>query len=172
MILPQAFYSQSTLTVARKLLGCFLCRRISGKIIRCKITETEAYCGPCDKASHASRGRTARNEVMFGPPGYIYIYLVYGMHYMLNIITEKEGYPAAVLIRAVESNATTNGPAKLTKILKINKSFNSLPIFNKKRGLWIESGDSIPDSKIKKSARIGVDYAGEYKNKLWRFYIQ
>jgi len=217
MILPQSFYNQKTLTVAQKLLGCFLCRRggINGHIVKSMITETEAYCGPKDKASHASRGRTPRTEIMFGLPGFIYIYLVYGMHYMLNIVTEREGYPAAVLIRAVEvpmslrgsrtRNASfggrgnpvkteiyqrdchapiaplvqsglamkqkTNGPAKLTKFLHINKSFNGLPIFTKKHRLWIHPAPSH-NHVIRRGTRIGVDYAQEYKDKLWRFYIE
>ena len=173
-----------------------------GVVIRCKIVETEAYVGFKDKASHvypvrsnlirscktekisnashgASRGKTARNAVMFGPPGYTYVYFTYGMHYMLNIVTERTGYPAAVLIRAVRLISTvetrqclvsTNGPAKLTKTLHIDKSLNNVPIFTKKYGLWIEAGDKIPPSYITRAPRIGIDYAGEYKDKLWRFY--
>jgi len=162
--------------------------------VRYKIVETEAYNGPRDLASHASRGRTHRNEAMFGQPGTIYVYFTYGMHYMLNIVTEKENYPAAVLIRAVEpiarnakritpqmlrktgqahNAAKTNGPAKLTKHLQINKSFNQLPIYTKKHGLWIENRDeNLKPSQIVKTTRIGVDYAGKYKDKKWRFYIK
>jgi len=151
--------------------------------VRFKIVEVEAYKGFSDLASHASRGKTPRNQVMFGPAGIIYVYFTYGMHYMLNIVTERKDYPAAVLIRAVEPvsvncqvsivRCQTNGPARLTKTLKIDKSFNGLPIYTKKHGLWIESRKQIiKPSQIKKTTRIGVDYAGEYKNKLWRFYLK
>ena len=183
-----------------------------GVVIRCKIVETEAYVGFKDKASHvypvrsnlirscktekisnashgASRGKTARNAVMFGPPGYTYVYFTYGMHYMLNIVTERTGYPAAVLIRAVRphparshslslsprergSGGEGNGPARLTKFLHIDKSLNNIPIFTKKYGLWIEAGDKIPPSYITRAPRIGIDYAGEYKDKLWRVYLK
>ncbi|MDD5031727.1 MAG: DNA-3-methyladenine glycosylase [Patescibacteria group bacterium] len=204
-ILPQSFYNRNTLRVAQDLLGCFLVILPDGKspaiplsgrahansakrISKFKIVEVEAYNGPNDLASHASQGRTERNNVMFGEPGIIYVYFTYGMHYMLNIVTEGKEYPAAVLIRAVElvsHNAyrithnvertvyNTNGPAKLTKILRIDKRFNGLPIYLKKYGLWIESRDEeLKDSQIKKTTRVGVDYAGRYKNKKWRFYIK
>src|SRR5690606_5669484 len=141
MVIPQAFYQQPTLHVAQSLLGCFLVRRFpDGTLLKTRIVETEAYVGPEDLACHASKGRTPRTEVMFGPPGHAYVYFVYGMHHMLNIVTEKEGYPAAVLIRAVEPTLQvpsphkqgsrelpTNGPAKLTKFLSIDRSLNTLP---------------------------------------------
>lgn len=182
MILKKSFYKQNTKKVAQELLGCFLVRKIGQKIIRSMIVETEAYCGPNDLASHASRGRTSRNSVMFGEPGIIYVYFTYGMHYMLNIVTECNEYPAAVLIRAVDTriknyelritNFETNGPAKLTKFLQINKLFNGLPIYIKKYGLWIEKGVGVKKSQIIKKPRIGVDYAGKYKEKNWRYYIK
>lgn len=174
-ILAKRFYNRSTLKVAQDLLGCFLVRKIGSKIIRAKIMETEAYCGPNDLASHASRGKTERNKVMFGSPGIVYIYLVYGMHYMLNIVTEKENYPAAVLIRAAKPivDCRLDGPAKLTKALQINKKFNGLPAYAKKHGLWIEKRkQELKSAQIKKVPRIGIDYAGKYKDKLWRFYIE
>lgn len=186
MILPQEFYNRRTLVVAQDLLGCFLVRKIGKKIIRAKIIETEAYNGPKDKASHASRGKTERNKIMFGEPGYIYVYFTYGMHFMFNIVTEKEDYPAAVLIRAVEienkgkEKFNTNGPARLTKFLQIDKKFNELQIFTKKFGLWVEGrevnkisarGGPAADWKIKKAKRIGIDYAEEYRDKLWRFLL-
>ena len=176
-ILPQYFYSQKTLKVAQELLGCFLVRKINGKIIKAKIIETEAYFGFNDLASHASRGKTERNKIMFGESGVIYIYLVYGMHYMLNIVTEKKDYPAAVLLRGVKlnndlENKKLDGPAKLTKYFKIDKKFNGLSIFNKENNFWIEERKEIlKSSKIKKAPRVGVDYAKEYKDKLWRFFI-
>lgn len=205
MILPSSFYNRNTLQVAQDLLGCFLVResphplplprsyrrgrgelfyKKGRRVMRYKIVEVEAYNGPNDLASHASRGQTLRNEVMFGNPGIIYVYFTYGMHYMLNIVTEKKDYPAAVLIRAVEPRHSrvagqahkeiiTNGPARLTKVLKINKSFSGLPIYIKKYGLWIEGrSQNLKNSQIIKTTRVGVDYAGEYKNKKWRFYIR
>lgn len=188
MILSKGFYNRNTLQIAQDLLGCFLVRKIGGKISKFKIVETEAYNGPRDLASHASRGRTERNSVMFGEPGIIYVYFTYGMHYMLNIVTDRKEYPAAVLIRAIEPVLhnvyrithnvervahNTNGPAKLTKVLQIDKRFNGLPVYTKKYGLWIEGrNEELKNSQIKKTTRIGVDYAGKYKDKKWRFYIK
>ncbi|KKR21068.1 MAG: hypothetical protein UT48_C0014G0002 [Parcubacteria group bacterium GW2011_GWE2_39_37] len=187
MILPQSFYNQNTLKVAQDLLGCFLVRELPFGFplltkervrVRYKIVETEAYDGPFDLASHASRGLTLRNKIMFGASGQIYVYLTYGLHHMLNIVTGPENYPAAVLIRAVEpilschscegrnpeKKFSTNGPAKLTKALQINKYFNDLPIYTKKYGLWIEGRkEIIKPSQIIKTTRIGIDYAGKYK---------
>lgn len=182
-ILPQKFYNRSSLQVAQDLLGCFLVRRLNRTETKFNIVETEAYEGPSDLASHASRGRTPRNEIMFGPPGITYIYFTYGMHHMLNIVTGKKDYPAAILIRAVEpttfsknkttSKLPTNGPAKLTKFLKINKTHNQLPVYAKKYGLWIENRtEEIKSLQIVKAPRIGIDYAGVYKNKKWRFYLK
>jgi DNA-3-methyladenine glycosylase len=179
-ILPQKFYNRPTLQVAQDLLGCFLVRKINGEIIRAMIVETEGYFGYEDKASHASRGKTDRNEPMFWEGGITYVYLVYGMHSLLNIVTEKENYPAAVLIRAVDFNweeSSSNdkkgsGPGKLTKILEIDRSLNKQKIYNKKNNLWLE--ESIRDIKkneIVKTKRVGIDYAEEYRDKPWRFYL-
>ena len=178
MRLNQNFYNQSTLKVAQLLLGKFLVRKINGKKIIGMITETEAYVGPKDLASHASRGKTKRTEIMFGPPGFWYVYLIYGMYYCLNIVTEHKNYPAAVLIRSVKLAGNTaltkktNGPGKLCREFKIDKNLNNHSAFVKKTQLWIEDGsEKIKPSQIKKSPRIGVDYAGKYKDKFWRFYI-
>jgi len=178
MKLKQQFYNQPTLKVAQQLLGNFLIHQIGNKLLVGKIIETEAYVGLNDKASHASRGRTPRTEIMFGQPGFWYIYLIYGMYYCLNIVTEHKSYPAAVLIRGLEpvsglrSNVKTNGPGKLCREFKIDKNLNRTPAFGPKAKLWIEdSGQNPKPSQIKKSPRVGVDYAKEYKNKLWRFYI-
>ena len=174
-VLPKKFYNRNTLIVAQELLGCFLVRRFAdGTASRYLITETEAYRGLDDLASHASRGRTGRNAVMFGPPGRIYIYLVYGLHHMLNIVTGKEDYPAAVLIRGGEKRPETalNGPGKLTRHLGIGQAFNGLPIYTKKHGLFIEGREqAISPRSIKRRPRVGVDYAGEDKDKLWRFIL-
>jgi len=183
-MLNQNFFNQPTLKVAQDLLGCFIIRKVGRKIIRAKIVETEAYNGPRDLASHASRGRTARNAVMFGPAGMIYVYFTYGLHFMLNIVTGKTGYPAAVLIRALEPveainhkskiiNLKFNGPARLTKTLAINKTFNHLPIFTRKHGLWLEKPTrQLQPKQIIRAKRIGVDYAGAYKDKKWRYYLK
>lgn len=172
MRLKKDFYNRPTLTVAKELLGKYLVRVINGKKIYAQITETEAYIGEEDLASHARFGKTKRNEVMYGHPGIWYVYLIYGMYWMLNVVTENHGRPAAVLIRAVlsEDGESYNGPGKLTKFLKINKSFNSQSASI--GDLYIEDrGVKLSTSKIKKTPRIGVDYAGEYKDKLWRFII-
>lgn len=168
--LTRKFFNRSTLTVAKELLGKFLVRKIGKKIITAMITETEAYCGPNDLASHASRGRTKRTMVMFGPPGHVYVYLIYGMYHCFNIVTEKEDYPAAVLIRAVDAIGI-NGPGKLCRYFQINHSLNLKDLTVSKR-LWVEDHKiKIKPSQIKRSPRIGVGYAGPYKDKLWRFIL-
>ena len=165
-VVSKLFFNRPTLQVAGELLGKFLVRRIGKKEIASMIMEIEAYVGPEDKASHASRGRTERNKIMFGKAGHWYIYFTYGMHWMLNIVTEQENYPAAVLIRGVKS---INGPGRLTKFFKVDKNFNGKPA-NRKTGLWIEDrGVKISPRQVKRGKRIGVDYAGEWKNKPWRF---
>lgn len=161
-------------------MGCFLIRKIGQEIYKARIVEIEAYHGPLDLASHASRGRTPRNSLMFGEPGIIYVYLTYGLHYMLNIVTGEKDFPAAVLIRAIEviskdkiNKPMRSGPAKLTKAFFINKDFNGLPIYIKKHGLWLEDREkNLKNFKIVKTKRIGVDYAGKFKDKKWRFYIK
>ncbi|MDD5751336.1 MAG: DNA-3-methyladenine glycosylase, partial [Candidatus Peribacteraceae bacterium] len=123
-VLPTSFFRRPVLAVAPELLGKFLVRRMRGKIIAAMITEVEAYDGPEDKACHAHRGKTHRNAVMFGPAGRWYVYFVYGMHWMLNIVTGERGYPAAVLVRGVRE---CNGPAKLTKAFRIDGRLNGAP---------------------------------------------
>lgn len=169
MRLKRKFFNRDTLIVAQELLGKCLVRKAGNKIIRAKITETEAYCGPNDLACHASKGMTPRTKVMFGPPGHAYIYLIYGMYHCLNIVTEKDGYPAAVLIRGVELDGM-NGPGKLCRGLNVDKTLNGMDICAGKE-LWLEDGEKIPPRRIKRSKRIGVGYAGKWKDKLWRFYI-
>ena len=149
------------------------------------IIAVEAYIGSEDKASHASRGRTERNKIMFGQAGHWYIYFTYGMHWMLNVVTEREGYPAAILIRSVtklspsingeslvRDNFIIRGPGRLTKFFKIDKNFNGKPA-NRKTGLWIEDrGVKISPRRVKRGKRIGVDYASKWKDNPWRFYLQ
>lgn len=130
------------------------------------IIETEAYIGPNDLASHAARGRTKRNAAMFGPPGTFYIYFVYGMHWMLNVVTGPVGCPAAVLIRSVESII---GPARLTKALAITGALNGQPA-TEETGLWFSEGPRPPRRQILRSARIGVGYAASvWALKPYRF---
>ncbi len=168
VLLPK-FFEKPALGVAKNLLGKFLARKSGGKIIALMITEVEAYDGFLDKASHAHRGQTERNKPMFGRAGRWYVYFTYGMHWMLNIVTGNKGYPAAVLIRGADD---INGPAKITKFLKIDKKFND-KIADKKSGLWIEDrGIKIKSSDIRRLPRVGVDYAGPWAKKLYRFTIK
>lgn len=174
-IIKGKFFIRDTKIVAEELLGKFLVRKIGGKEISAMITETEAYDGSNDKASHAFKGKTDRTKVMFGRPGIFYVYLCYGMYFMLNVVTREKSYPAAVLIRGAvtkESNTVLNGPGKITKFLKIDKSFNGRNA-KKATGLWFEDREvKISGAKIKKSARIGVGYAGpKWAVKKWRFVL-
>ena len=174
MRLSRRFFEQKTLKVARELLGCFLIRKIGGQKIVAKIIETEAYCGPSDLANHASKGLTKRTTVMFGPSGQAYIYLIYGMYYCFNVVTEKQGYPAAVLIRGVEINKSRIiGPGKVCRELKIDKQFNGVDLI-KSSDLYIIAGvgdDFNRRQLIKKLPRVGVDYAGAWAEKKWRFVL-
>ena len=165
--LSSDFFARRTVTVARELLGCVLARRVNGKVVRARITETEAYVGPHDLASHASRGRTARTEIMFGAPGTFYVYFVYGAHWMLNVVTEREGYPAAVLIRGIDG---APGPGRLTKTLGITGELNAKPSATK-TGLWIEPREAaVSPRAIRTSPRIGIGYAGPlWAAKPYRF---
>jgi DNA-3-methyladenine glycosylase len=193
MILGQDFFDRPTLRVARELLGQRLVLEIEGQRLSGRIVETEAYIGPEDSASHASKGRTARTEVMFGPPGYIYVYLIYGMYHMLNITTERVDFPAAVLIRALEPLSgqalmqsrrqragrpplkpvnLTNGPGRLCQALQIDKSLNnwSLTLGQK---LWVESAEPVPAEAICTGPRIGIIYAQPQDQAApWRFWIR
>ena len=168
-ILADDFFNRDALIVAKELLGKYLVREADGKETALMITEVEVYDGFKDKASHAYKGKTKRNEVMFGPAGYFYIYLVYGMHWMLNITTREKGYPAAVLIRGVEGFA---GPARLTKFLKIGKYFNGKKA-EKESMLWIEDrGVYVKEKDVKKTPRIGISYAGlVWSKKHYRFLL-
>ena len=170
-ILASDFFNRPTSEVAEELLGKYLVRRLpDGHTEALMITEVEVYDGFNDKASHASRGKTTRNTPMFGEPGYWYVYFTYGIHWMLNIVTREKDYPAAVLIRGVEG---ISGPARVTKHFSIHRELNNQKA-NKKTGLWIEDrGVFISRKKIKKTSRIGVNYAGPYWSKRhWRFVIK
>ena len=168
-IIKPSFFNRPTLAVARDLLGKFLVRKYRGQETVLMITEVEAYDGPQDKASHAHRGQTERNKIMFGPPGYWYVYFTYGVHWLANIVTGDKGYPAAVLIRGTDKVV---GPARLTKWLQIDKKLNGRAAAPQ-TGLWIEErGVVVAKNKIKRAPRVGVSYAGEWAKKPYRFIIK
>lgn len=202
LILQQHFFRRPTIRVARELIGKFLVRKWRGREIVGMITEVEAYDGFHDKASHASRGMTARNAPMFGPAGNWYVYFTYGMHWMLNVVTREKGYPAAILIRGavvvehkkqrgarkeiIKTSAPAefliidgvrlthlNGPARLTKYFHIDKKLNAMPA-SRYSGLWVEDrGVRIKHEDIARAPRIGVGYAGRvWGRKKLRFLIK
>ncbi len=164
MKLKSDYYFQPTLKVSKDLIGKFLVHKTLKKTYSAEIVETEAYFGFNDKASHASRGKTKRNSVMFGPGGFTYIYLIYGMYYCLNLVTEREGFPAAVLIRGL-NYPKADGPGKLCREFRINKNHNGLNLEG--NILWAEDRGLKP--KVVLGKRIGVDYAKECANWPWRF---
>jgi len=181
----RSFYEQPTLEVARQLLGKYLVRKHPDGTTIGRIVETEAYVGPQDKACHASRGRTPRTEIMFGPAGHAYVYFVYGFHHMLNIVTEQVDFPAAVLIRAVEPvagvglmkkrrsvelpRALASGPGKLCEAFAVDRTLNGSDLCD--RVLYIRD-ENEPAPKVRVRPRIGVDYAGIWKHKPWRFLVE
>lgn len=169
IILKKEFFSRATPVVAKELLGKYLVRKRNGKETAHMITEAEAYDGFFDKASHAYKGKTPRAKVMFGEPGIWYVYLVYGMHEMLNVVTGERDYPAAVLIRGVEG---INGPGKLTKAFSITRAFNNKKA-GRETGLWIEDrGTIVAKKNIASTPRVGVHYAGSYwAGRPWRFVL-
>jgi DNA-3-methyladenine glycosylase len=182
--LPHEFYNRPTQIVARELLGQRLVRDLDGARLAGIICETEAYVGEEDLGCHAKSGRTRRNTVMFGPPGFAYVYFTYGMHWMLNAVTEREGFPAAVLIRAIQpvqgvqvisarrQNRDTLGPAKLTQALGIDRSFNGIDLCDPSAGLWIEAGLPVQQGEILTGPRVGLNSVPEpWKSMPWRFRV-
>lgn len=184
--LPVDFYDADPVSVARALIGMRLVRQVDGERISGIIVEAEAYNGETDLACHARSGRTARNAVMYGPPGRAYVYFTYGMHWCLNAVTGPAGYPAAVLIRAilpregieqiaarragVKPALWTNGPAKLTRALAIDGSLNGCDLTNINGGLWIEAGEPIPAGRIHCTPRVGIENTPEpWRSLPWRF---
>ncbi|MGE0087961.1 MAG: DNA-3-methyladenine glycosylase [Bacteroidales bacterium] len=165
--LTKDFFSRDVLEVAPDLLGNFLIRSYDNRSFRkFMITEVEAYRGEEDMACHASKGRTKRTEVMYQQGGHLYVYLIYGMYWMLNIVTGEVNNPQAVLIRGLQD---FDGPGKLTKFLQIDKSFNGENLQLSDR-IWIEKNELYINKKYTVAPRIGIDYAGEiWKNKPWRF---
>lgn len=172
--LPDDFFEQPTLTVARSLLGKTLVRQFEKSRLEAEIVEVEAYTAD-DPACHAYGGRRPRCDVMFGPPGHAYIYFIYGMYYCLNVVTEVDGIAGAVLIRAlaerekVGNEKLLSGPGKLCRQLQIDLRFNGLPLFDDNQPLYIKAGRAIADEDVAISSRIGISKAVE---RPWRFYIK
>ena len=170
-----SFYRRDGLMVARDLLGRSLCRRMpDGAVLTGRIVEVEAYDGPEDQASHARFGPTKRNGPMFRAGGIAYVYLIYGIHHCMNVVTGEEGYPSAVLLRGVElagEEQTALGPGRLTKTFHIDRSLDGEPL-RKSSGLWIEAGEPVGDHQVRTTPRIGVDYAGEWAAADRRFILE
>nr|MBD3359307.1 DNA-3-methyladenine glycosylase [Candidatus Buchananbacteria bacterium] len=189
------FFQKPTLKLAPALLGKYIIRQFKNQTLIGKISETEAYYGSHDLASHASKGKTKRTKLMFDQPGLAYIYLIYGMYYCFNIVTEKKDFPAAVLIRSVEPieglktihknrklpivqsekfpTRLTNGPGKFCQAFMIDKKLNGENLISSQKIYLAQNYQkTITSSQIKKTKRIGIDYAGSYKNKLWRYYLK
>jgi len=166
LILSTDFFQQDALTLAPQLLGKILARKFDdGSVERFRITETEAYRGEEDKACHAFKGRTQRTEVLYHQGGKIYVYLIYGMYWMLNIVSGKENEPQAVLIRGVEGSS---GPGRVGKKLLLNKEFYGETLPSSR--IWIEDDNVVPEYQT--TPRIGIDYAEEWKDIEWRFILK
>lgn len=173
--LSSSFYARPALDVARDLLGAVLVIEEAGRRQAGKIVEVEAYVGPEDLACHASKGRTARTDVLFGPPGRAYVYLVYGLHELFNVVTGPEGHAAAVLIRGLEPlegiapGVRLDGPARLTRALGIDRTHNRLPL--DRAPLYLLPGRQVPEAEVSRGPRIGVDYAGPWAQAPYRLWI-
>jgi DNA-3-methyladenine glycosylase len=189
MRFEREYFLRDALEVGPEILGHYLIRKIDDKLVKTMIVEVEAYVGPDDKGAHTyNNRRTARTEPMFSIGGYAYVYLIYGMYNCINIVCQQEGKPEALLIRAVEPlneidiltanrnsikniHNLSNGPGKLCSALKIDRTFSGYDLINGKE-LYLEVNEEKKDFEIVRAKRIGIDYAGEYKDKLWRFYIK
>ena len=188
--LPRDFFARDTLTVARELLGQRLVRLLDGgdKRLSGRIVEVEVYVGENDEACHASRGRTKRNAPMFGPPGHAYVYFIYGMHHCFNVVTEREGFPAAVLIRALEplegielmrelrggrpDLPLTSGPARLCQALDIDRRLDGADLCTPGAPLFLERDTAVPDANVVAGPRIGVRGNEAALTAPWRLYVQ
>lgn len=172
--LPRAFYARPAVRVARDLLGCSVSQfdADSGLVRRARIVETEAYAGPHDLACHASRGLTPRTSVMFGPPGHAYLYFIYGMHWCFNVVVEREGFPAAVLVRAgvpLEAcDGHLSGPGVFARALHLDRRHNGVDLCGE--SLWIGPREGVKP-RIVSAERINVDYAGAWARRRWRYAI-
>lgn len=186
--LPRAFFARPTLQVARDLLGTKLVHLENGVRLAGVIIETEAYIGEEDLGCHAKAGRTPRTALLYGPPGHAYVYFTYGMHWLFNCVTEREGFPAVVLIRAIQltegvalaarrrdgrpPREWTNGPAKLTQALGIGPLHNGLDLCSPDSPLFIEAGEPIPDSRVTTTPRVGLYSVPEpWKSMPWRYLV-
>ncbi|MBD3231634.1 DNA-3-methyladenine glycosylase [Candidatus Dependentiae bacterium] len=169
-ILTSDFFNKKVTYVAENLIGKFLVRKIGNEEIAVMITEVEAYDGPNDLACHGRFGKTKRTQAMYLDAGYFYIYMIYGMYWMLNIVTGPKDYPAAVLIRGIKNLV---GPGRLTKFLKIDQTFNQ-KIVAPTSFLWVEDhAKQIKSNEIIKTPRIGINYAGPiWSKKLYRFVLK
>ncbi|MBC7225722.1 MAG: DNA-3-methyladenine glycosylase [Thermoflexales bacterium] len=186
--LPRDFFARDTLQVARDLLGQVLVRLLDGERLSGRIVEVEAYIGEDDLASHARFGRTSRNEAMYGPPGHAYVYQIYGLHHCLNIVTEAEGFPAAVLIRALEPLEgleqmrqrrgvadpvlLTAGPARLCQAMEIDRRLDKADMCAPDAVLFVDAGAPVPDDQVATGPRVGVQGDLRARTVPWRFYIR
>jgi DNA-3-methyladenine glycosylase len=187
--LLRSFFARQTLTVARELLGTRLVRLENGARLSGLIVETEAYCGEADQGCHAKAGRTPRTEVMYGPPGHAYVYFTYGMHWLFNTVTQAEGQPEAVLVRALlplegievmrsrrggqPRRLWADGPARLTQALGIGEQHNRLDLTAPDSELWLEAGLSIPESFVTTGPRVGLNSVPEpWRSIPWHFLAQ
>lgn len=170
----RSFYNRDTITVAKELLGKYLVHTHDHITQIGKIVEVEAYLGPHDLAAHSAKGRTERTKVMFGPPGYAYVYLIYGMYHCMNVVTEEEGHASAVLLRAIEPiqniSTRTEGPGLLCKAMHIDKKLNAHDLVSEQ--FYIAAKAHQEPFVIVKKPRIGVDYAKHWAKRHLRFYIK
>jgi DNA-3-methyladenine glycosylase len=171
--LPRSFYDRDTKAVAREILGCYLVHIAEGVERVGRIVEVEAYLGPHDLAAHSSKGLTQRTRILFGPAGHAYVYLVYGLHWCMNVVTERVGHGSAVLLRALEpvQNVTerTKGPGLLCRAMQIDGRLNGHDMLSP--DFFVAPGPAVEAQEIVARPRIGVDYSGAWANELLRFYI-
>jgi len=186
--LTSKFFERDTLEVARDLLGMVLVRVLDGERLSGRIVEVEAYVGEGDRASHARCGRTERNAAMYGPPGYAYVYLIYGMHHCLNLVTDAEGFPAAVLLRALQpleglermralrggrpDIQLTSGPARLCQALAIDRRFDKADLCAPHGELFVEVGQPVDDGAVVTGPRVGVRGDAVALAAPYRFYVR
>jgi DNA-3-methyladenine glycosylase len=174
--LPRPFYGRTALQVARDLLGKVLVHRGPTTSRAGRIVETEAYRGPQDLASHSSKGRTPRTELLFGPAGYAYVYFIYGMYFCFNVVTGAQGVASAVLVRGLEPLAgippevRTDGPGRLTRALGIGRAENGMDLTTSV--LSIHDGPSLLSSRVRRGPRVGVGYAGTWADRPYRFWVE
>lgn len=188
MRLGRGFFARDTLEVARDLLGRRLVRSLEGRRLSGRIVETEAYIGEADEASHASPGLTKRNASMYGPPGHAYVYLIYGMYHCFNVVTGQRGFPAAVLVRALEpgegleamrdrrdgrpDEQLTSGPGRLCEALAIDLQFDGVDLCSPEASLFLEVGDSVPEEGVTNGPRVNVRGDEAAVSVPWRFYVK